>query len=180
MKNDLSAEIAGTKETLINALNGFDEENINEVPFEGSWTGGQVAEHVLKSASGVLAALEGTTKLTDRDPEQNVAQLRELFLNFDIKFKSPDFIIPSDEPKDKNFLIKALSTTFDGIEKSAANDDLALICTTFEMPVLGYLSRSEFINFTAVHTQRHIRQLGNILDHFAKAKHDNAQSIHLL
>ncbi len=179
MKNELSAEIAGTRDVLINVLNSFNEENINEVPFEGSWTGGQVAEHVLKSASGVLAALEGDTKLADRDPEQNVAQLRELFLNFDIKFKSPDFIIPSDEPKDKDFLIKALSTTFDGIEKSAASDDLTLICTTFEMPVMGYLSRSEFINFTSVHTQRHIRQLSNILDHFAKT-HDNAQSIHLL
>jgi hypothetical protein len=180
MKNDLSAEIASTKEALINVLNSFDEQNINQVPFEGSWTAGQVAEHVLKSASGVLAALEGNTRPADRDPEQNVAQLRELFLNFEIKMQSPDFIIPSNEPKDKDFLIKALSKTFDGIEKSAANDDLTLICTTFEMPVMGYLSRSEFINFTAVHTQRHIHQLGNILDHITKAQHDNAQSVHLL
>ena len=179
MKNDLSAEIASTKEALINVLNSFSNENINQAPFEGSWTGGQVAEHVLKSASGVLAALEGDIRPADRDPEQNVAQLRELFLNFEIKMQSPDFIIPSDEPKDRDFLIKALSTVFDGIEKSAVNDNLTLICTSFEMPVMGYLSRSEFINFTAVHTQRHIRQLGNILDHLTK-QHDNAQSIHLL
>ncbi len=180
MKNDLSVEIANTKEALINVLNSFDEQNINEVPFEGSWTVGQVAEHILKSASGVLDALKGDTKPADRDPEQNVAQLRELFLNFNIKMQSPDFIIPSDEPMHKDSLIKALSATFDGIEKSAANDDLTMISTTFEMPVMGYLSRSEFINFTAVHTQRHIHQLNNILNHFAKAKHDNAQSIHLL
>lgn len=179
MKNDLSAEIISTKEALINVLNGFDNQNINQVPFESSWTGGQVAEHVLRSASGVLAALEGDAKPADRDPEQNVAQLRELFLNFEIKMQSPDFIIPSDEPKDKDFLIKTLGRVFEGIEKSAANDDLTLICTTFEMPVMGCLSRSEFINFTAVHTQRHIRQLGNILDHLTK-QHDNAQSIHLL
>lgn len=180
MKNNLLAEITSTKEALINVLNSFDKETLNEVPFEGSWTGGQVAEHILKSASGILAALEGSTQPADRDPDQNVAQLREVFLNFKIKMKSPDFIIPSDEPKDKDLLIAALNRTFDGIKKNATNDDLSLICTSFEMPVIGYLSRSEFIHFTAVHTQRHIHQLGNILDHFAKTRHDNAQSIHLL
>ena len=180
MKNELLAEIADTKEALLNALNKFDNQNINTIPFEGSWTGGQVAEHVLKSASGVLAALEGDTRPADRDPEQNVAQLRELFLNFGIKFKSPDFIVPSDDPKDKDFLIKALKKTFEGIEKNTASDDLSRICTTFEMPALGYLSRSEFINFTYAHTQRHTHQLNNILDHLKGAQHDNAQSIHQL
>jgi len=173
MKNDLPAEIANAKEALLTALGKFDDETINTVPFEGSWTGGQVAEHVLKSASGVMAALEGDTKPADRNPEQNVQQLRELFLNFNIKMQSPDFIIPSNDPKDIDFLVKALSRTFDGIEKSAVSDDLSLICTTFEMPVMGYLSRSEFINFTYAHTQRHTHQLNNILAHLKSAHHDN-------
>src|SRR5579859_2252379 len=99
MKNDLSAEIAATKEALLTVLNKYDENTINIVPFEGSWSGGQVAEHILKSASGILAALEGATKPADRDPEQNVGQLRGIFLNFGIKMKSPGFIIPSGERK---------------------------------------------------------------------------------
>ena len=43
MKNDLSAEITNTKNELLKTLELFDQGNINTVPFEGSWTGGQVA-----------------------------------------------------------------------------------------------------------------------------------------
>jgi len=163
MKNQLAAEILSAKEALLKALNSFSQRNINEVPFEGSWTGGQAGEHVLKSASGVLETITGPVKAADRDPEQNVKPLADAFLNFEIKFQSPDFIIPSDEPKDKNYLITALDRAFEGIREVAGSADLSLICTGFEMPVMGYMSRSEFINFTVFHTKRHTHQLNNIL-----------------
>ena len=163
MKNQLAAEILSAKEALLKALNSFTHQNINTIPFEGSWTGGQVGEHVLKSVSGVLETITGPVKAADRDPEQNVPPLADAFLNFEIKFQSPDFIIPSDEPKDQNYLVSALTEAFEGIRKVTESADLTLICTGFEMPVMGYMSRSEFINFTVFHTKRHIHQLNNIL-----------------
>ena len=172
MKKNLGEEITATKVALLKAIDGLDQDNINTVPFEGSWTGGQVAEHVLKSAAGVLTAITGEAKPAERDPEQHVQMLADAFLNFEVKMKSPDFIIPSDEPKDKGYLVAALEKTFDSIARVAETDDLTLICTTFEMPMLGYLSRSEFINFTVFHTKRHTHQLENILKHLKE--HDNA------
>jgi len=178
MKNRLAEQITDVKRDLLAMLNSFSQENINQKPFDGSWTAGQVAEHVLKSASGVLGALTGLTKSPDRDPEQFVKRISNAFMNFDVKMKSTDFILPSEETKDKNYLLKALETTFDGIEKVADTDDLTQICTTFEMPAVGYLSRSEFLNFTIVHTRRHIYQLKNILSYFETSDHDNAKPIH--
>src|SRR4051794_11876395 len=115
MKNDLSIEITNTKNELLKALDLFDQQNINTIPFEGSWTGGQVAEHVLKSLSGALQNVSGPVKSTERDPAEYVKPLGDAFLNIDIKMKSPDFIIPSDEPKDKASLMAALETALDGI-----------------------------------------------------------------
>ena len=165
MKNNLTGELLTTKNNLLTALDSFSNENINTVPFEGSWTGGQVARHVLKSASGVSEALNGPAKTADRDPGQHLKLLGDIFLNFDIKMKSPDFVLPDDEPKDKGALIQLLEKTFNNIIKVAESEDLDMICTTFEMPNLGRLSKKEFIWFTIVHTQRHIHQLKNILNH---------------
>ena len=164
MKNDLVNELFSTKTVLLEAIDGFSDQNFNSVPPVGGWTGGQVAEHVLLSASGVADALNGPVKEADRDPEQHVKLLSDIFLNFEMKLKSPDFILPSDAPKDKKNLVHLLGETFDRIIHVAESDNLDVICTTFEMPTLGMLSKKEFIWFTIVHTKRHIHQLNNILD----------------
>ena len=165
MKNDLTGKLLTTKNNLLQALDSFSQGNINTVPFEGSWTGGQVARHVLKSASGVLDALNGPVKAADRDPDQHSKLLSDIFLNFDIKMKSPEFVLPDEEPKDKGILTSLLGDTFYGIITVAESEDLDVICTTFEMPGLGFLSKREFVWFTIVHTQRHIHQLKNIFNH---------------
>jgi hypothetical protein len=170
MKNDLQNELTNTKKDLLNVLNLFDQENINAIPFEDNWTGGQVAEHVLKSLCGCLQNITGTTKLTERNPEEHVKQLGEIFLNMDIKMKSPDFIIPSNEPKNKSSLIKSLGESLDGIKIVAGTEDLSATCTAFEMPVLGALTRLEWISFSLFHTQRHIQQLKNIANHLKTQK----------
>lgn len=165
MKNDLQNQLTNIKQDLLNTLNLFDQETINAIPFEGSWTGGQVAEHVLKSLSGCLQNITGPVQLTKRDPAEHVKQLGEIFLNMDIKMKSPDFIIPSNEPKNKTSLIKSLGESLDGIKIVAGTEDLSATCIGFEMPVLGALTRLEWISFSLFHTQRHTQQLKNIVNH---------------
>ena|SRR5579872_814517 len=165
MKNDLANELFSTKTALLEVLDRFSDQNFNRTPAGGGWTGGQVAEHLLLSSSGVADALNGPVKLAERDPEQHVKLLSDIFLNFDVKLKSPDFILPSDKPKDRKALIHLLEEAFDRTIQVAKSNDLDVICTTFEMPTLGMLSRREFIWFTIVHTKRHVRQLTHILDH---------------
>lgn len=162
MKNDLVNELESTKTELLETLGQFSDQSINKIPFEGSWTAGQVAEHVLKSSSAVAGALNGPTEPADRDPGQHILLFGQIFLNFDHKLKSPDFILPSEEPKDRKTMINALNETFSEIEKAASSGDPDLICTAFEMPTIGKLSRKELISFTIVHTKRHIHQLKNI------------------
>ena len=165
MKNDLLNELTNTRKELLKVLDLYDQENINTVPFEGSWTGGQVAEHVLKSLSGVLQNTTGPVNPTERNPEAHIKQLGDVFLNMDIKMKSPDFIIPSNDPKDKSSLSSALEETLSRIENVAAIDDLSITCTTFDMPMMGPLTRVEWLYFASYHTRRHTQQLINMISH---------------
>lgn len=170
MKNDLQNTIAQANDEFLNALDLFDQDNINTVPFEGSWTGGQVAEHILKSVSGILETLNGPSVATNRNPEEHVKMFGEVFLNMDIKMKSPDFIIPSNSPKDKALLQASLAKIFEGIEESAGKDDLTETCRSFEMPTIGSLTKIEWIQFASFHARRHAQQLKNIAGHLKKAE----------
>jgi len=147
---------------LSQTIDSFEQETFNEVPFEDSWTPGQVTEHIFLSVSGILNTVNGNTSPTQRDPQQMVAPLRDAFLNFNIKMQSPDFILPSNEPKDKMTLRQSLEDTFKGLAHVARTQDLNVTCLDFEMPTVGTLTRIEWISFAVVHTQRHIWQLKKI------------------
>ena len=98
------SEADQTFSELLNTFSGIGEEKINTVPFEGSWTPGQLAQHIVLSAGGFVNLLNGPVKETERSPEANVGMLRSLFLNFDTKMKSPDFIVPEQKNYDKQKL----------------------------------------------------------------------------
>jgi len=84
-----------------------------------------------------------------------VEPLRKQFLNFDIKMQSPDFIIPSDGPHNKEEVINKLQGIWEDIAEAAATLDLTKTCMDFELPGAGHLTRLEWLNFMVVHTKRH-------------------------
>lgn len=162
MEKQLTNEVESTADELLRLIDSFEQETFNEVPFEDSWTPGQVAEHIHLSASGILRAVNGNAGPTQRDPHQMVKPLRDAFLNFNIKMQSPDFIIPSEEPKDKTVMLRSAKDTWAGLAEAARTQDLNATCLDFEMPTIGLLTRMELISFAVVHTQRHIWQLKKI------------------
>lgn len=155
-------ELSVTKTLLLQTIGGFKIGQFNSLPFPGSWTAGQVSEHILLSASGGVKVLNEGGQPTERLPAEKVDALGDLFLNFDIKMISPDFIQPSDEPQDKDELLHSLGSTFEEMVTLSKELDLTLTYTGFEMPQFGMLTRLEWLSFILYHTQRHIRQLQNI------------------
>lgn len=154
----LLTEMKQTADKLQQTVNAFPQQTFNEVPFPGSWTPAQVCEHVLKSC-GVSAILNGKTRVTEREPDVNVAPLREQFLNFNIKMQSPDFILPSDKPHTKEEMMEALERVWEEMMDDAAMLDLSITCLDFELPGIGAMTRYEWLNFLTVHTKRHIHQM---------------------
>lgn len=163
MSQKLLSDFNTTATELLATLSSFKEEEINTIPFEGSWTAGQVGEHIYKSMSGISHSLQGAVKKTDRDPGEKVNAIGEIFLNFDLKFKSPDFIQPSELPHDKTLLLRCLTLITSEISEHIKTQDLSLTCLQSILPGFGDLTRMELNYFTVFHTQRHVHQLKNIL-----------------
>ena len=59
-----------TTTELLALVTQFDDTTFNEVPFEGSWTAAQVADHIRKSVKGIPSVLTGTGIPADRSPDE--------------------------------------------------------------------------------------------------------------
>jgi hypothetical protein len=157
---NLDTELQTAKTNLISAVAAFTEDEFNSVPFEGSWTAGQVMDHLLQSLG--VTTLYGKTTATDRAPDKNVAPSAAAFLDFGTKLKSPDFILPADGPHSKQAALDTISNKFAGLIEAERTLDLTQTCLDFKMPVMGALTRLEFLWFYVFHTKRHTYQLQNI------------------
>lgn len=156
----LQQDLSAVYDEFIDLLNKFSDEDINTVPFKDSWTPGQVATHIIKATSGVP---DKQTVPADRPPDQNVKDIENTFLDFNIKMKSPDFILPGDGPFEKAVLLQKFNKLKERHSKDILEKDLTRICVGFNLPDSGPLTRYEWYRFFVVHGKRHLHQLKNIL-----------------
>lgn len=160
MKEQLLNELKNTEEQLLKTLSSFNQDEFNVVPFEGSWTAGQVIQHIILSASATKV-LRGPVKNSNREADEHVAKLQSIFLDFSTKMDSPDFILPENKHYELNELRNSFKNIAAELRDIIQTTDLSKICLGAP-PVLGELTRLELIRFIHFHTQRHTRQLQNI------------------
>ncbi len=151
-----------TLSALENVFSEFDAAEINKVPFEGSWTAGQLAKHLVMANSGFLQIINGPVTDTDKPADLMVQEIRNDFLNFNVKYDSPKEIYPEDSIYDYSELLENLKQIRLGTLNAATGLDLTKTCVSYELPGYGFLTRLEAIYFVIYHTQRHIHQLKNI------------------
>lgn len=138
-------------------LSSLNEKQLNTVPFEGSWTAGQVVRHIILANDSSILLKE--CKIADRDISERVPELKNLFLDFSIKMESPDFILPEKRNYDRKRLLERIGDTFEKLDTHARVADLSHLIE--ELP-LGPITKWELINFMLFHSQRHVYQLENI------------------
>ena len=170
MKEKISTGFEETTKDLLATLCSFTQEEFNTIPFEGSWTPGQVAEHLYKSESNIVRALKGNSEKTERDPYEHTAIIEKIFLNYTTKLKSPEFIIPSDKPKNQNLLVNDLDTNRKELKKLMDTLDFDKTFTNFSFPQLGHLTGWECLCFIVCHSKRHIHQMKNIAEKLKQHK----------
>lgn len=159
-KQQLVTAINDAANQYINLLQGLTEAEVNHVPFEGSWTVGQLFEHVIKATISIPKALDAASEQVDRNPEEKIEGLRKTFLDFTTKMKSPAFIEPSEGTHEKQASIDQLRSAFEQLETSATKADLTQVVKNSPF---GDISKLEMLHFVLFHTQRHLHQLENIV-----------------
>jgi hypothetical protein len=164
MKEQLITELSETTQDLLLTLSMFSQEEFNTVPFEGSWTAGQVAEHLFKSESNIPRVIRGSSKETTRNPFEKTGIIQAVFLDFSKKLQSPEFILPSNEPKNKEHSIKGFEAVRKELQTLMETTDLTKTFTDFPFPQMGELTGWEWICFAVCHSERHIRQMKNIAE----------------
>lgn len=103
-KQELLTSYDETISELLQLLSSFDEQKLNTVPFEGSWTAGRVTEHLLKSGIAIAQILKGNTRPTEGPADEKAETLEIMFLDFTKKLKAAQNVMPSEEPKEKEKL----------------------------------------------------------------------------
>lgn len=162
MKTALQRDIVETFKKLNETLSSFSDEEINTVPFKGSWTPGQVVQHIILGNSGYPELFAGNTKPTIRKYDEHVKELEGIFLNFNTKMDAPDFLKPEAKNYNKNALTLLLLKIESDLLNAAENNDLTLTCLDFQVPGFENFTIYEWINFALVHSQRHTHQLQKI------------------
>lgn len=162
-RKKLSDQINANTDELTRLLSPLSQSEINVIPFEGSWTAGQLAKHVIISNSGFAKMLNGPAGNRHGKPDEMVGRIKADFLNFNTKMKSPEFVVPKKINYYKEDLLSSLAALNNQLNQSVQSLDLSKTCLAFELPVYGALTRLEAICFVIYHTQRHIHQLKNII-----------------
>ena len=161
MNTDLSNEFDQVVTELIQLLTSTPEEQLNIVPFKGSWTAGQVGDHLLKSYQ-IVRLLAREAAHSQRQPDQKVALIKSAMLDFNTTRQTPEGVAPSGEPVEKDVLLHSIQNCRVRFKEVITTTDLHQMVTGFVLPQFGEFTKLEWIYFSLYHTQRHNYQLKRI------------------
>ncbi|MES2371147.1 MAG: DinB family protein [Bacteroidota bacterium] len=157
--NQIFSATADTLSELTDLMAAVDENKVNTIPYEGSWTAPQLLRHVTKSINGMTRALQMDAKPAQRDPGERIEELKKIFLDFSIKLTQPEFIVPEEMIYEKQSAIEEINKSFDQFKESANSANLNDLVEGFP---LGPITKWEIIHFVLYHTQRHLHQMKKI------------------
>jgi hypothetical protein len=146
---------------LTDLMLAVDDDKVNTIPYEGSWTAPQLLRHVTKSINGMTKAMHMDAKPVERNPGERIEQLKKIFLDFSKKLTQPEFIVPEERIYEKQSSIEELNRSFTQFKESAKSTNLN---DMIEGLPLGPITKLEIIHFVLYHTQRHLNQMKNICE----------------
>ncbi|WP_294966221.1 DinB family protein [uncultured Flavobacterium sp.] len=168
MKSAIQNTILETYSKLGDQISSFSKEEINIVPFEGSWTAGQTAQHIILASSGLTMLFAGKTEKTTRKPDENTKALDSIFLDYNTKYQSPEDIKPPAIDYEKGTLLASVKKIQNDLFEAAETYDLTLTCMDAKVPGFDHFTIYEWLHFAIVHTQRHTHQLKSIYENIKK------------
>ncbi len=163
MDTELLNRFDAATNKLLGQLSSLNEEQLNTVPFEGSWTAGQLGNHLYKSYN-IMEVLNGNVEETHRDPAAKLAEIEKTFKDFTVKMKSPEMVLPTTKHIEKEKLLSSLKERIEPQREAIKTMDLSKTCLDAEIPGGGPFTRQEWLGFNTIHTERHNYQLANIIE----------------
>lgn len=158
-------EIDQAVDALLRLAEPLNPDEFNTIPFEDSWTVAQLLTHVTKSNNGIVQGLDMPGHASQRNPTKRISELKKIFLNFEQKLQSPDFIVPAPGVYNQDQTIAAIKKSNHRMAEKRTQVNLSEV---INFAALGEMSKLELLYFVLYHTQRHLHQLKNIIMHLKK------------
>ena len=131
--------------------------DINKKRADGGWTVGEIANHIVKGTNVNL----GTFERNERPYDQNEGGIRDLFLNFQMRFPAAPILQPDSKQYSPGELISSLDDSKESVLKMISMDDLTVTCVDIELPVWGHLTKFEWLVLFESHIIRHTKQVND-------------------
>jgi hypothetical protein len=131
--------------------------DINKKRADGGWSIGEIANHIVKGTQIDL----GATEKTGRPYDQHAAGIRDLFLNFQMKFPAAPMLQPDPRQYATGELFSSLDANKSKILRMIEKDDLTESCVDIQIPVWGTLTKYEWLILFENHIIRHTKQVND-------------------
>lgn len=162
---DLVKEYDLNTESFIQFVEGISEDQFNLKTDEDTWSAAENIEHVIRSEFGTARLFNASTKKDpSRDTEKKIQEIKSQFQDRTKKLQAFGVVLPTDNQKDKSDLLEKFKTSRKQVIDLIKVQNLDEVCTRFEHPLFGYMTRREWIHFNIVHTNRHKHQIQDLLD----------------
>ncbi|MGZ5190137.1 MAG: DinB family protein [Flavisolibacter sp.] len=159
-KKQVVADLDRSTNDLVAQLEKCNDQDFNTPPADNCWSSAQIVEHILLLETSVNQALQ-KAEITERHFDLKVLPVKHALENLQKKWQAPEFIHPTSIPKQKNELIKSIIVQRDILKELIANSDLSHT-PLYKHPVIGDMTRLEWIYFNIHHSDRHMRQIENM------------------
>jgi len=160
-KTIILADLDNSLSNLEKTITGFIIEGFNRSPSATAWSPAQIVEHLLLLERIAMKAINGATIPTNRAADSKVGLIKWA-MEDETKRLAPGIVVPSDTTLNAQQLIQQIQQERQKIKTSIASADITEACTEFKHPVLGTLTRFEWLYFIIYHTERHRKQIERI------------------
>ena len=143
-------------DTLVQLLQSVDQRHFNQKPAPDKWSIAQVADHIRLSNNSIAKALALNGKPVDRNPGERISELKKIFLDFQKKYQSPEFIVPTKDIYDPELLLKELQQSIQLIRERMYEDNLDEL---INHPAYRDISTIEILHVVLYDTLRPLREI---------------------
>ena len=156
-KDQVINDLDRSTNELIIQLEKCNDIDFNTSPEANCWSSAQIAEHILLLETSVNRVMEKSIN-TERQVDMKLASLRSGLENPVKKYEAPEFIHPTSKTKSKTELINGIIAQREILKQIIRTTDLTHTLI-YKHPVIGDMTRLEWIYFNIHHAARHVRQI---------------------
>ncbi|MEQ9091626.1 MAG: DinB family protein [Balneola sp.] len=165
----LAEEYQSNTESFIKFIENLSDDIFNKKPDKNTWSAAENVEHIIRSEFGTARLFNASTeKGPSRNTEERIQKIESLFRDRTKKLQAFGVVLPTDSDKDKSELLEKFKTSRTQVIELIKVQDPDEICTRFEHPLFGFMTRREWIHFNMVHSNRHIDQIQELVVNFSK------------